>query len=82
MPASIITYWLVCFYMAPRTRFELVIVESKSTVLPLHYQGTKKAIKFFKEQCVVYNRFDDLSTTLLFLRNQKKTSRTFVTRGL
>ena len=29
-----------CFCLAPRTRFELVIVESKSTVLPLHYQGT------------------------------------------
>ena len=39
----------MCFNMAPRTRFELVIVESKSTVLPLHYQGTF-GTQIFKDQ--------------------------------
>ena len=31
----------ICFCLAPRTGFEPMIAESKSAVLPLHYQGTE-----------------------------------------
>lgn len=40
-PYHIKAYYTICFIMAPRAGFEPTIAESKSAVLPLHYQGTE-----------------------------------------
>ena len=58
---------LECFYMAPEIRIELILLESKSSVLPLHYSGTYVlTLQIFKEQCVLYARYNDLSTHVLY----------------
>lgn len=57
----------MCFYMAPEIRIELILLESKSSVLPLHHSGTYVlTLQIFNEQCVLYARYDDLSTHVLY----------------
>jgi hypothetical protein len=53
--------------MAPEIRIELILLESKSSVLPLHHSGTYVlTLQIFKEQVVLYARYDDLSTHVLY----------------
>ena len=47
----------MCFYMAGDTRIELVLLESKSSVLPLHQPPTY-GTQIFKEQGEILSHVD------------------------
>ena len=65
------------FYMAALQGFEPRNVGIKIRCLRPTWLKGYMTLQIFKEQSVLYDRFNDLSTSVLFYRNTKQKTQTF-----